>query len=56
MLQVRLHVGMYYYFLKDWLSIFPRNQMFIFTTEEYSSQINITLNKVAQFLQLGKLI
>ena len=49
---VRLRIGMYYYFLKDWLSIFPRNQFFITSLKQYSFNRAQVAKEIFKFLGL----
>lgn len=45
--------GMYIIFLKDWLSVFPKEQLLLLKTEEYSEHpLNVINNTILPFLQL----
>jgi hypothetical protein len=45
---------MYSIFLKDWMQVFPRDQIFAVPFEDYKRSKSITLQKVALFLGLGE--
>ncbi|XP_064602186.1 carbohydrate sulfotransferase 15-like [Liolophura sinensis] len=53
--KVRLRVGMYSVFMKDWLRVFPREQFFIIRTEEYADNPRDVLQELYKFLGLGML-
>ena len=50
LLQARIHMGFYSIFMKDWLSVFPREQFFIFRTEDYQKNIGIYMQEIYRFL------
>ena len=45
---------MYAVYIKDWLSVFPPDQLFVTTLEEYSQNRLATLNEIFVFLGLGE--
>ncbi|CAG5129501.1 unnamed protein product [Candidula unifasciata] len=51
----RIIVGMYDIFLKQWLKVFPRNQIMILRNEDYSKDIKSYMKRVYDFLQLRSL-
>ena len=51
-IQVRLMIGMYSVYLRDWYRIFPRHQMHVLRTEDYSKSSEKELGKIFQFLEL----
>lgn len=53
--QVRLRVGLYSAYLKDWMKLFPTEQILIVTLKEYSEKILKTMKKVFKFLNLRAL-
>lgn len=53
-MQVYIRAGMYYYALKDWLKVFPREQFYIQRAEDYYKNRSRTLPEIFQFLGLGK--
>lgn len=50
---VRLHVGLYIVFLKDWLSIFSREQILVLRLEDHASNRKYTMHQVFEFLDLA---
>ncbi|XP_035685602.1 carbohydrate sulfotransferase 15-like [Branchiostoma floridae] len=50
---VRLRRGLYEVFLRDWLSIFPRDQILVQRLEDHSKDPNTTMTRVLNFLDLG---
>ena len=53
--QVRLRVGMYSVYLKDWLSVFPKSQFLILRLEDYSEDQTSYLRQIYSFLGQSKL-
>ena len=51
-----LRTGLYYFFLKDWLTVFPRERFFFIKSEEYSVDKLGTITKVLEFLGVPPLI
>ncbi|XP_071952901.1 carbohydrate sulfotransferase 15-like [Antedon mediterranea] len=49
----KLPLGMYSIFMKDWLDVFPRNQLYILTLTELRNQPVRTLRDIFQFLELS---
>ena len=47
-------MGLYSEFLVDWFATFPQKQIHIMKMEEYSSNRMKSLEKVFEFLELGK--
>ena len=45
---------MYYVYLQEWLKVFPKKQILVLKTEEWSSDTDNVLQEVAQFLNLGE--
>ncbi|XP_046365506.2 carbohydrate sulfotransferase 15-like [Haliotis rufescens] len=54
-LPTRLHIGCYSVFLKEWLSVFPREDFLILRTEDYKANAWGTLSDVFKFLSLPPL-
>ncbi|XP_078617471.1 carbohydrate sulfotransferase 15-like [Branchiostoma floridae x Branchiostoma japonicum] len=50
---VRLRRGLYEVFLRDWLSVFPRDQILVQRLEDHSKDPNTTMTRVLNFLDLG---
>lgn len=40
--------------MRDWLKVFPRDQMLVMRTEDYSSDMGSHLHNVFKFLNIGK--
>lgn len=53
--EVRLRIGVYSVYLKDWLKVFPKEQILVVTLKEYSEQLLNTIKKVFKFLNLRTL-
>ncbi|OWF50979.1 carbohydrate sulfotransferase 15-like [Mizuhopecten yessoensis] len=51
----RLRVGLYVIYLRDWLKLFPREQLLILRLEDYSNDLAGVIKKVFSFLKLRKL-
>ncbi len=47
-----LLIGFYYYFLKQWLDIFPRDQLFIINNQDLLINPSVTMKQVFKFLGL----
>ena len=45
---------MYTVFLRDWLAIFPRNQLLIIKSEDYYHNTETSLEKIFDFLEVQK--
>ena len=45
-----MELGIYYVFLQDWFSQFPREQIFVLRLEDLSSRPNQIMKMVFQFL------
>ncbi|BFZ00893.1 hypothetical protein BsWGS_03932 [Bradybaena similaris] len=54
-LPVRLHLGCYVVFLREWLSVFPRSCFMITTIDEYQKDMKNMLTKLFTFLDLSPL-
>ncbi|XP_043911951.1 carbohydrate sulfotransferase 15 isoform X2 [Protopterus annectens] len=52
---VRLQLGTYVIFLKDWLTVFGREQLLILRLEDHASNLKHTMHLVFEFLHLGPL-
>lgn len=52
---VRLRIGLYWVYLKDWMSVFPKENFYIVKTEDYAKCIKCTFAKVFRFLGLPQL-
>lgn len=52
--QVSLHIGMYDVYTEDWLTVFPRHQLYFLKFEEFITNQMKHLNDVFSFLGLGK--
>jgi N-acetylgalactosamine 4-sulfate 6-O-sulfotransferase len=46
---------MYPVFMADWLRIWPKEQMLFLRNEDYGKDMEGTLDKVFEFLGLGKM-
>jgi tetratricopeptide (TPR) repeat protein len=44
--------SIYYYFIKQWLNIFPREQLLILSNEDLDKNAAVTMKKVYQFLDV----
>ncbi|CAG2197783.1 CHST15 [Mytilus edulis] len=55
MYKARIHVGFYAVYLKEWLKLFPKEQILVLKTEDYAENIKGTLKQIFKFLQLEKL-
>eukprot|EP00105_Crassostrea_gigas_P041521 XP_019925669.1 PREDICTED: carbohydrate sulfotransferase 15 isoform X2 [Crassostrea gigas] len=53
--KTRIHLGFYAVFLREWLSVFPRDQILIMRTEDYSANTKSVMKRVFDFLQLKSL-
>ncbi|KAJ8317755.1 hypothetical protein KUTeg_005659 [Tegillarca granosa] len=53
--RLRLRVGMYFVYLKDWMRVFPKDQLLILRLEDYSKDLPNVLKKVYNFLNLRPL-
>lgn len=45
---------MYIVFLLDWQTVFQRKQILVLRLEDYAADIKVTMNKVFEFLTLGR--
>ena len=56
--QLRLRIGMYHIFIKDWLKIFPREQIIVIKTEDMeNADKNIKVyEQLFKFLEISKWI
>ncbi|XP_057704684.1 carbohydrate sulfotransferase 15-like [Corythoichthys intestinalis] len=52
---VRLTLGMYIVFLLDWLTVFQREQILVLRLEDYATNLQETVQKVFDFLNVGPL-
>lgn len=52
---VRLRIGLYWIYLQDWFSVFPKEMFHIIKTEDYAKCIKCTFKKVFRFLGLPQL-
>uniref|UniRef100_A0A3P9KJN9 Sulfotransferase n=1 Tax=Oryzias latipes TaxID=8090 RepID=A0A3P9KJN9_ORYLA len=52
---VRLHLGLYFLFVLDWLSVFRRDQILVLRLEDYANNFKETIKKVFNFLKVGPL-
>ncbi|XP_012936464.1 carbohydrate sulfotransferase 15 [Aplysia californica] len=53
--KLRLQESMYSIFIKDWMKVFPKNQILFLRFEDYVKDIPGTLKKVFSFLELHPL-
>ncbi len=51
--KLRMRGSMYYFFINDWLKVFPRNQFYILRTEDYKANMTLQLFNIFKFLGLG---
>ena len=54
-LQLRITIGIYYVYIKDWMSVWPEDQLLVLKLEEYSLHKLYSINRVIDFIGLGKL-
>ena len=47
-------MGLYAEFLEDWFDIFPEKQIFIVNFDDYVANRTTVLNRVYDFLGIGK--
>ncbi|XP_077437808.1 carbohydrate sulfotransferase 15-like isoform X2 [Vanacampus margaritifer] len=52
---VRLNLGIYIVFLLDWLTVFHREQILVLRLEDYAANLQGTVEKVFDFLNVGPL-
>ena len=52
--KVRLRLGMYSVYIKDWLRVFPKSQLLILSLEDYAKHTRKILNEVYKFLDISK--
>lgn len=50
--RARVHLGFYSVYLKEWFSVFPKQQFVILRTEDYSQNIEECMSKIFQFLEV----
>lgn len=50
----RLTVSMYIFFIEQWLSVFPRDQIMFIRTEDYNKDVNETMKSLFQFLNMDE--
>lgn len=50
--RVRLEVGFYYYYIRRWLAVIPRDRFLFVTMEEMSSNFTNVAHKISNFLGL----
>ncbi len=53
--QIKLVAGMYYPFIKDWISVFKQENIHIITLENYKQNKDTVMKNIFQFLKLGKI-
>ena len=54
--QARLRVGMYHIFVRDWLNVFPREQILILKTEDMvAANMRSIYRKICHFLDISEL-
>ena len=46
--------SLYYYYIKEWMTVFPRHQFLVIPFEVYMKNKTDIMNTVFNFLQLGK--
>ncbi|XP_078698860.1 carbohydrate sulfotransferase 15-like isoform X2 [Branchiostoma floridae x Branchiostoma belcheri] len=51
-INARLRLGLYEVYLRDWFSIFPRDQILVQRLEDRSKDLKVTIAEVFKFLQL----
>lgn len=49
-----LVAGMYYIFIKDFLDVFPRDQIHLIRTDDFGKDAYGTIKGFADFLDLGR--
>lgn len=54
--QTRVHLGFYAAYLQEWLSVFPRDQILVMRTEDYSANTTLLMRRVFDFLDLSSYI
>ncbi|XP_045194224.2 carbohydrate sulfotransferase 15-like isoform X2 [Mercenaria mercenaria] len=51
--QIRLHIGLYYIYIEDYLRVFPRQQIKVLRLENFTRNIAGTMEEVFNFLEVG---
>ena len=51
-----IHLGFYAAYLQEWLSVFPRDQILVMRTEDYSANTTLLTRTVFDFLDLSSYI
>jgi len=46
--------SLYYVFIKDWLSVYPREQFLFIKSEDYFKNRTATVMEILEFLKLSK--
>ncbi|XP_076460291.1 carbohydrate sulfotransferase 15-like isoform X2 [Babylonia areolata] len=54
-LPMRIHIGMYSVFMKEWLAVFPRSAFYILRTEDYHANMTHHLTAIYDFLGVESL-
>ncbi|XP_060068341.1 carbohydrate sulfotransferase 15-like [Ylistrum balloti] len=49
---VRLQIGLYAVFLKDWMDVFPRKQLLVISLDNFSTNQSVVMSKIFKFLGL----
>ncbi|KAH9509177.1 Carbohydrate sulfotransferase 15 [Bulinus truncatus] len=52
---VRLRVGLYFQYLQEWLSLYPRSQVAVVRLEDYSARPLSTIRQILKFLELREM-
>lgn len=53
---VRLYNGLYSIYIKDWLQVFPQEQVLVLRMEDYQNNMNKTLEEIYNHLGLSESI
>ena len=52
--KLNMYGGMFHIFVRDWLKVFPREQIFIYRLEDYSAHMDEYLQKIYQHVGLSE--
>ncbi|KAM4591487.1 carbohydrate sulfotransferase 15-like isoform 2-T2 [Odontesthes bonariensis] len=52
---VRLNLGMYFVYIRDWLTVFYKEQILVVQLENYATDLKVAMKKVFDFLSVGPL-
>lgn len=49
-----MRASLYYPFIRDWLEVFPRNQLLVLRMEDYAADPTRVFGDIANFLDVGE--